>query len=166
MKKIVRGAALSLAAVLLMGLGSTSSRAAATLVQVSLWDKGAETPMPVGIAYGAPGLDTSKATMGIKASPDAVKAGEITFNVTNDSKDTVHEMIVMYLANPGKPLPFIDAESRVDEDKAGDKGEVSELDAGASGALTVNLKAGKYLLICNVPGHYGAGMWTEFTVNP
>ena len=165
MKKIVRGAALSLVAVLLMGLGSTSSRAA-TLVQVSLWDKGADTPMPVGIAYGAPGLDPSKATMGIKASPDAVKAGEITFNVTNDSKDTVHEMIVMYLANPGKPLPFIDAESRVDEDKAGDKGEVSELDAGASGALTVNLKAGKYLLICNVPGHYGAGMWTEFTVNP
>ena len=33
----------------------------------------------------------------------------------------------------------------------------------ASGA-TVPLKAGKYLLICNVPGHYGAGMWTEFTV--
>jgi hypothetical protein len=25
--------------------------------------------------------------------------------VTNDFKDTVHEMIVMYLANPGKPLP-------------------------------------------------------------
>nr|WP_245445989.1 hypothetical protein [Mesorhizobium kowhaii] len=20
--------------------------------------------------------------------------------------------------------------------------------------------------MCNVPGHYGAGMWTEFTVNP
>ena len=23
---------------------------------------------------------------------------------------------------------------------------------------------GKYLLICNVAGHYAAGMWTEFTV--
>ncbi|MGX7876784.1 sulfocyanin-like copper-binding protein [Mesorhizobium sp. ORM6] len=32
--------------------------------------------------------------------------------------------------------------------------------------MTVDLKAGKYLLICNVPGHYGAGMWTEFTVDP
>jgi len=32
--------------------------------------------------------------------------------------------------------------------------------------LTVDLKAGKYLLICNVPGHYGAGMWAEFTVDP
>ena len=73
-------------------------------------------------------------------------------------------MIVMFLQDPTKPLPYIDAENRVDEDKAGDKGEVSELDPGKSGALTVPLKAGKYLLICNVPGHYGAGMWTEFTV--
>jgi len=73
-------------------------------------------------------------------------------------------MIVMYLAEPGKPLPYIDAESRVDEDKAGDNGEVSELDPGVSGALTVALQPGKYVLICNVPGHYSAGMWTEFEV--
>jgi uncharacterized cupredoxin-like copper-binding protein len=104
--------------------------------------------------------------MGITASPGTVKAGQVTFNVKNDSKDTVHEMIVMYLADPGKPLPYLEAENRVDEDKAGDKGEVSELDPGKSGALTVELKAGKYLLICNVPGHYGAGMWVEFTVHP
>ena len=42
--------------------------------------------------------------------------------------------------------------------------EVSELDPGASGSLTVALQPGKYLLICNVPGHYASGMWTEFTV--
>ena len=83
--------------------------------------------------------------------------------MTDDFKDTVHEMIVMYLANPGKPLRLIDAEGRVDEDKAGDKGEVSELDAGASGALYRQPQGRKYLLICNVPGHYGAGMWSEFT---
>ena len=63
-----------------------------------------------------------------------------------------------------KPLPYIDAENQVDEDKVGDKGEVSELDPGKSGTLTVALKPGKYLLICNVPGHYSAGMWTEFEV--
>ena len=42
--------------------------------------------------------------------------------------------------------PIIDDEKRVDEDKAGDKGEVSELDPGKSGSLTVNLKPGIYLL--------------------
>jgi len=153
-------------AVAMLMAGSTGSIWAASLVQVSLWDKGASTEMPMGLAYAAPGLDISKASMGIKVSPGAVKAGNVTFKVKNDSKDTIHEMIVMFLADPKKPLPYIDTENRVDEDKAGDKGEVSELDPGKSGALTVDLKAGKYLLICNVPGHYGAGMWAEFTVNP
>lgn len=165
MKTISRSAALGLAAAMLVA-GSAGAVQAAALVQISLWDKGASMEMPMGLAYAVPGLDLAKATMGITASPGAVKAGEVTFNVKNDSKDTVHEMIVMYLADPGKPLPYLEAENRVDEDKAGDKGEVSELDPGKSGALTVELKAGKYLLICNVPGHYGAGMWAEFTVDP
>lgn len=159
----MRNAALTLAATMLVAIGSAH---ASTVVQISLWDKGANMPMSTGILYGTPGLDTSKATMGIRSSPETVKAGEITFNVTNDSKDTVHEMIVMYLADPAQPLPYINAENRVDEDRAGDKGEVSELDPGAAGKLTVALKPGKYLLICNVPGHYAAGMWSEFTVVP
>ncbi|MBZ9798497.1 plastocyanin/azurin family copper-binding protein [Mesorhizobium sp. ES1-4] len=163
MKTTSTTAAFGLAAAMLMAGGAVQ---AAALVQVSLWDKGASMEMPMGLAYATPGLDLAKATMGIKALPRAVKAGEVTFNVKNDSKDGVHEMIVMYLADPSKPLPYIEAENRVDEDKAGDKGEVSELDPGKSGSLTVELKAGKYLLICNVPGHYGAGMWTEFTVDP
>lgn len=165
MKTISRREVLGIAAAMLMA-GSADAVQAASLVQISLWDKGASMEMPMGLAYATPGLDLSKATMGIKASPATVKAGEVTFNVKNDSKDTIHEMIVMYLADPGKPLPYVEAENRVDEDKAGDKGEVSELDPGASGSLTVDLKAGKYLLICNVPGHYGAGMWAEFTVDP
>ncbi len=34
--------------------GSTGSVWAASLVQVSLWDKGARTEMPMGLAYAAP----------------------------------------------------------------------------------------------------------------
>ncbi|QKD04720.1 hypothetical protein EB235_27215 [Mesorhizobium loti R88b] len=165
MKTIYRTAALGLAAAMLIA-GSAGVVQAASLVQISLWDKGASMEMPMGLAYATPGIDPAKATMGVKALPAVVKAGQVTFNVKNDSKDTIHEMIVMQLADPGKPLPYIDSENRVDEDKAGDKGEVSELDPGKSGTLTVDLTAGKYLLICNVPGHYAAGMWAEFTVEP
>ncbi|TPO10494.1 sulfocyanin-like copper-binding protein [Mesorhizobium sp. B1-1-5] len=156
---------LGLVAAVLMTCSSNIVQAAA-LVQVSLWDKGASMEMPTGLTYAAPGLDSTKATMGIKISRGAVKAGKVTFKLKNDSKDTIHEMIVIFLADAKKPLPYIDAENRVDEDKAGDEGEVSELDPGKSGSLTVDLKPGRYLLICNVPGHYAAGMWTEFTVNP
>ncbi|MCB1496028.1 MAG: hypothetical protein KDJ86_09605 [Bauldia sp.] len=139
---------------------------AATTVKVSLWDKGADVEMPKGLLYGTPGVDLSKATMGIKLSTDTAPHGIVAFKVTNDSKDTIHEMIVLQLANPGQPLPYDEGTQRVDEEMAGDKGEVSELDPGQSGSLTLNLQAGEYLLICNVAGHYGAGMWTEFTVTP
>jgi uncharacterized cupredoxin-like copper-binding protein len=137
---------------------------AATVINVDLWDKGADVEMPTGITYATPGLDLSKATMGIKLSRKSAPAGVVTFRVTNISKDTIHEMIVMQLQDPKKPLPYVDKENRVDEDKAGDKGEVSELDPGKAGSLTIPLKPAKYLLICNVPGHYAAGMWVEFEV--
>jgi uncharacterized cupredoxin-like copper-binding protein len=165
MKTFSRRTALGLAAALLIA-GSAGAARAATRVKVSLWDKGASTEMPTGLAYGTPGLDQSKATMGIKIDPGEVKAGKVTFRVKNTSKDTIHEMIVLYLAEPGKPLPYVQAENRVDEEKAGDRGEVSELDPGKSGKLTIELKPGKYLLICNVPGHFAAGMWSELTVKP
>jgi len=156
-----------LTAVLTVGLALAlvaEVASAATVIHVDLWDKGADMEMPTNLKYATPGLDMSKATMGIKLDSASAPAGVVTFKVTNSSKDTIHEMIVMYLADPSKPLPYVDSEERVDEDKAGDKGEVSELDPGASGSLTVPLQPGKYLLICNVPGHYAAGMWTEFEV--
>jgi uncharacterized cupredoxin-like copper-binding protein len=141
-----------------------SSRAAGTIVHVTLWDKGADVAMPTNLGMGMGG-DMSKATMGIKAAPDTVRAGEVTFDVKDVSKDTIHEMIVARLEEPEKPLPYIANENRVNEEVTGDHlGEVSELDPGASGALKLNLKPGKYILYCNVPGHYMAGMWTTFSV--
>jgi uncharacterized cupredoxin-like copper-binding protein len=139
------------------------SHATGSVVNVALWDKGADVPMPTNLGL-AMGGDMSKATMGISATPDTVKPGEVTFEVLNASKDTIHEMIVAKLADPKKPLPYIANEERVDEDKEGDLGEVSELDPGKSGALRLELKPGRYILYCNVPGHYMAGMWTIFTV--
>ena len=62
-------------------------------------------------------------------------------------------------------FPYNSSESRVDEDKmVGVLGEVSELEPGKTGALRLDLKPGKYLLFCNIPGHFTSGMWTIFTV--
>ncbi len=162
---LAKGASLALFSAVVLTAASGAAMAATT-IHVSLWDKGADMQMVTGDEYQPnTKIDLSKATMGVKAMPDMAKAGVVTFKVTNNSKDTIHEMIVMQLDKAGDPLPYIAAENRVDEDKSGDKGEVSELDPGKSGALTVDLQPGKYLLICNVPGHYASGMWTEFTVN-
>lgn len=135
---------------------------AATTVKVSLWDK-PDMDMATGLGHGMGG-DMSKASMGITAEPSSVSAGEVTFDVTNASKDTIHEMIVAPLKSADEKLPYLQDEGRVDEEAAGHLGEVAELDPGASGALTVTLKPGAYILYCNIPGHYMGGMWTDITV--
>ncbi len=135
---------------------------AATTVSVSLWDK-PDMDMATGLGHGMGG-DMSKANMGITATPESVPAGPVTFQVTNDSKDIVHEMIVAPLKSADEKLPYIDSEGRVDEEAAGHLGEVAELDPGASGALTVTLKPGSYILYCNIAGHYMGGMWTDIEV--
>jgi uncharacterized cupredoxin-like copper-binding protein len=61
-------------------------------------------------------------------------------------------------------MPYSTDLQKVDEDAAGHLGEVAELDLGQSGALTVTLKPGTYILYCNISGHYAAGMWTLLTV--
>ncbi len=104
------------------------------------------------------------ANMGITLSAKSVNAGKVTFEANNDSKDVVHEMVVAPLASPDAILPFNEGEGKVDEDAAGHIGEVAELEPGQSGALTVNLKPGTYILYCNIPGHYMAGMWTTIEV--
>ena len=45
-------------------------------------------------------------------------------------------------------------------------GDTGDLQPGASYTLDVTLTPGCYLLICNVPGHYAAGMVTPLTVTP
>jgi uncharacterized cupredoxin-like copper-binding protein len=159
-----RTAAITIVAAIVLAMGATAA-SAASIVKVELWDQGADVAMRTDMAYGTPGLDLSQATMGITAVPESVPAGIVKFDVTNSSTDTIHEMIVIKLGTPGEPLAMMAGESRVDEDNVGDKGEVSELDPGASGSLTVPLQPGDYILICNIAGHFAAGMWTTFTVN-
>lgn len=164
MRSCKNGFLLSFAALVMVMATASPSEAANSIVNVSLWDKGASADMATDLGMGMGTHDMSKATMGVKVSPASVKAGEVTFEVKNNSKDTVHEMIVVPIEDKSKPLPYIAAENRVDEDGAGHLGEVSELDPGKSGALRLKLNPGKYALFCNVPGHFMNGMWTVLTV--
>jgi uncharacterized cupredoxin-like copper-binding protein len=132
-------------------------------VKVDLWDKGGDMDMSAHMGLGM-NADMSMATMGITVDQASVPAGKVTFDVTNVSKEAEHEMIVAPIADMNVVLPYNADENRVDEDAYGDLGEVSELEPGASGSLTINLKPGLYILYCNIPGHYMAGMWTTIEV--
>jgi uncharacterized cupredoxin-like copper-binding protein len=150
-----------LAAVALAAGIATAS--AATVVNVQLTDK-PNVEMATGIFYGQPGVDMTKATMALKPTRTSAPAGEVTFHVTNMSTDMIHEMVVVRLDDPTAPLPYDPQTKLLNEDAMPDLGEVSELDPKKSGTLTVDMKPGTYLLVCNQPGHYEAGMWAVFTV--
>ena len=108
--------------------------------------------------------DMHMAMMSIEADQVSVPAGRVTFDVTNESKETIHEMLISPIAGLDVTLPYSAAESRVDEKASGELGEVEELEPGKSGSLTLELKPGLYVLFCNIPGHFNAGMWTTIEV--
>ena len=43
--------------------------------------------------------------------------------------------------------------------------EQEDIAAGSTTSLTVDLKPGRYVAICNLPGHYQQGMYASFTVS-
>ena len=102
--------------------------------------------------------------MSIRTDKSSVKAGEVTFNVTNWSRSLVHEMLVIAVDNADAPLPYDSDKQRVIEEQIKSLGETNEMQPNALKTLSLNLTPGTYLLICNVPGHYGAGMQTVLTV--
>jgi uncharacterized cupredoxin-like copper-binding protein len=165
-------AALGLIGLLAGNLGAAEG----TTVNVSLWDKGrmadrmigmlADMPAGMGMGMGMDGAmnGMGMAAMGIQTDVTTVPAGEVTFVAVNKSAGMVHEMLVAPVPADGQLLPYDPDNYSVNEEASGDLGEVSELDPGASGALTLTLEPGTYILYCNVPGHYILGMWTTITV--
>jgi uncharacterized cupredoxin-like copper-binding protein len=144
---------------------STPGGSPGTVVNVTLSDMDHNIDLSKNLGFGM-GMkaDMSKAMMKIEADKFAVRAGLVTFKVTNVSKEMEHEMLVVPIADMQTPLPYDDKENRVDEEAAHDLGEVGDLAPGKSGELTIEMKPGLYMLLCNIPGHYGAGMWRVLAV--
>jgi uncharacterized cupredoxin-like copper-binding protein len=92
-------------------------------------------------------------------SPATVKRGTVTFAVRNTGKID-HEFVVLRTS-------VAPAKLKVKGTKAvetGRVGRVGPLKPGTSRTLTLKLAPGKYVLLCNLPGHYQAGQRTGFAV--
>jgi uncharacterized cupredoxin-like copper-binding protein len=73
-------------------------------------------------------------------------------------------MVVLKTDVPADKLPVVNG--KVTESKFKKMGEVENVAVGKSKHLTLNLTAGRYVLICNEPGHYEMGMHTSLIVTP
>jgi uncharacterized cupredoxin-like copper-binding protein len=111
-------------------------------------------PKPTTSADAAGGVGITFGDMWIKSGAPSAKAGKVTFNVTNQGQ-TMHAFAIV-------PAPAKASGGLVDESTFIASG--SELAAGASGAVSADLKPGTYELICHVPGHYAAGQKMTFEV--
>ncbi len=100
-----------------------------------------------------------------------VRAGRVTLVAANRGTRP-HELVVLPLPNGQPPgARSLAADNTVDE--SGSLGEASRscaagegpgIAAGATGWVTVDLRPGRYELVCNRPGHYRAGMVAELDV--
>jgi len=104
--------------------------------------------------------------MSMRLDQPSVKAGKVTFEVTNWSHSVLHEMIIVAVDNPSAPLPYDYAQARIPEEQVKVLGEAGDLQPNTSTTVELTLSAGFYLLICNLPGHYAAGMVTALNVTP
>lgn len=116
-------------------------------------------------ACGAPSGETVTLTdTSIQLSPvTATTASDITFHIKNTSASETHEFVVIQTVLPADQL-LPGADNRLDEEKLTSMGEKGDILFGQSADLVLKLPVGHYLLICNLPGHYQAGMHTAFTV--
>jgi uncharacterized cupredoxin-like copper-binding protein len=81
-----------------------------------------------------------------------VRAGRITFAVRNDGS-LPHEFVVLRTDRPAKGLPVRGGKAV----EQGRRGRLSQIAISGSRRLTLSLRPGRYVLICNLLGHYQAG---------
>jgi uncharacterized cupredoxin-like copper-binding protein len=122
---------------------------------------GSASPSAAGSGGGGGAtLDVTLTEFKIDA-PTSASAGSVTFNVKN-AGTIAHEFIVVKTDTPAASLPTKDSAANLDGMTVA--GEEKNIDPGKSATLTVDLQPGHYVLLCNVPGHYPAGMHLDFEV--
>ena len=136
------------------------------VVNVSLSNSGG--PMMGGPMLGG---GVQGGMMRLTADPASVPHGVVSFVATNLGSVN-HELVVLSL--PSEQIVgtrSLHADSTIDE--ATSIGEASNtcgsgrgegIAPASSSWTTLTLAPGRYELVCNLPGHYAAGMYTQLTV--
>ncbi len=127
-----------------------------------------------GAACGGGGGGTVDVTLqefAVVPSESSIDSGSVTFDVTNEGPEDVHELVVIKTDLSPIDLPT-DPNGSVNEDGEGMEviGEIEDIPVGETQSVTLDLESGSYVLICNIydesekESHYQEGMRVSFTV--
>lgn len=90
------------------------------------------------------------------------KSATVDISAPNEGATTHELVLVKSNLDPAK-LPTA-GDGTVDEEALDSPGEIPDVGAGETGEATVDLSPGKYVMFCNLPGHYAQGMYGSLTV--
>ena len=116
------------------------------------------------LAGGQRVVDVTERDFTIKASPKRIAAGDVVFQSHNRGPDA-HELIVV--RESGDTALQLRSDGMTVSEEALKSSIVGTLEPGAPGSvreLRAHLVPGRYVLLCNMSGHYMGGMHTVVTV--
>jgi uncharacterized cupredoxin-like copper-binding protein len=119
---------------------------------------GAALLLPGAMADASTSLTVKLSEFKVTPAKKSIGHGKVTFRVQNVGS-MAHELVVIKTNKKAADLA-----SGASASEKGSVGQVG-LPAHKSKNLTLNLKKGHYALICNVGGHYMAGMHADLTVS-
>ena len=99
----------------------------------------------------------------IGLSTATVQPGTVTLHIHNGGPDD-HELIVAPQRSGGLPLRSDGFTVNEEAIASSEPGSIEPQQPGGSENLVVDLKPGRYVLFCNMEGHYMAGMHTTLVV--
>jgi uncharacterized cupredoxin-like copper-binding protein len=100
----------------------------------------------------------------VSLDPSRARSGVVALDVVNVGP-SLHEFLLLRTDQPADLLPT-DARGNVDEESPDLEPieKVSALEADETTAVEADLSPGDYVVICNLPGHYGQGMHAALIV--
>jgi uncharacterized cupredoxin-like copper-binding protein len=137
------------------GCGADSSSNSEARRDPAATNEATTAPAPVT------GRRTTVSMVDLAFKPDAMsaKAGKLRVTAKNDGK-LDHELVLIRTKKAPDALPTKGSKAS----EAGSVGEIPDQKPGKSASHTFKLKPGAYVYICNLPGHYTAGMRGALTV--
>ena len=106
----------------------------------------------------------------LQATPGTVTAGQVSF-VARNRGALAHELVVLPLPADGPGTRLTGTNGKIDEtqslgeaSKSCARGAGDGIAPGSTSWVTLDLRPGRYELVCDEPWHYAAGMFDMFTV--